>query len=192
MGRIASVASFAAVLDACVLFPMTLRDTLLRAADAGLYRPYWTDDILEEVRRNLVEERHVTAEQAERLIAQMKRYFPESLITHHTALIPDMTNHPKDRHVLAAAVAAGAQIIVTDNLRDFPHAALDPLGVEAQSADTFLTDLFALDSERMARIVEEQAQDRHKPPKTTLQVLAILAKHAPTFAALVHPQPQST
>lgn len=185
------MAQFAAVLDACVLFPMTLRDTLLRAADASLYRPYWTDDILEEVRRNLVEERHVTAEQAERLIAQMKRYFPESLVTHHTVLIPTMTNHPKDRHVLATAVVAGARIIVTDNLRDFPRAALDPLGIEAQSADAFLTDLFALDGERMARIVEEQALDRHRPPKTALEVLAILAKHAPTFAALVRPRLQS-
>lgn len=177
------MASFAAVLDACVLFPMTLRDTLLRAADAGLYEVHWTNDILEEMRRNLVSVGHISEEQAQRLTTQMNRYFPEALVTTHTPLIPAMTNHPKDRHVLAAAAAINAEIIVTDNLRDFPETALAPLHVEAQSADEFLTALFELDADRMVTIVEEQAQDRRKPPKTTRQVLATLAKHAPTFAA---------
>lgn len=179
------MASFAAVLDACVLFPMTLRDTLLRAADAGLYEAHWTTDILEEMRRNLVGVGHITEEQALRLTTQMNRYFPEALITTHAPLIPAMTNHPKDRHVLAAAVAIGADILVTDNLRDFPVSALAPFHAEAQSADEFLTRLFELDADRMATMVVEQAQDRHKPPKTTQQVLATLAKHAPIFAAHV-------
>lgn len=179
------MAAFAAVLDACILFPMTLRDTLLRAADAGLYEVHWTADILEEMRRNLVGVGHVSEEQALRLVTQMNRFFPEAAITTHTPLIPAMTNHPKDRHVLAAAVASGAGIIVTDNLRDFPISALSPYRVEAQSADVFLTDLFAADTERMVTIVQEQAQDRLKPPKTTQQILATLAKHAPHFAEQV-------
>lgn len=179
------MASFAAVLDACVLFPMTLRDTLLRAADAGLYEVHWTADILEEVRRNLVGVGHITEEQAQRLITQMNRYFPEALVTTHTPLIPAMTNHPKDRHVLAAAVAIGAAIVVTDNLRDFPASALAPHNVEAQSADEFLTSLIELDGDRMVAIVVEQARDRHRPPKTAQQMVAVLAKHAPRFAERV-------
>lgn len=46
---------FKAVLDACVLFRAPLRDTLLRAAEKRLYQVYWSDIILEEVSRNLVE-----------------------------------------------------------------------------------------------------------------------------------------
>lgn len=79
-----------------------------------------------------------TAAQADRRIAAMKTAFPEALVTGYIALIPSMTNHPKDRHVLAATVAAGAPVIVTSNLRDFPRQALEPLAISAQSPDLFL------------------------------------------------------
>jgi hypothetical protein len=39
---------FNAVLDASVLYPLPLRDTLLRVAEAGLYEPCWSERILEE------------------------------------------------------------------------------------------------------------------------------------------------
>jgi hypothetical protein len=115
----------------------------------------------------------------------MNREFPEALITHHTTLIGAMRNHPKDRHVLAAAVACRAQVIVTQNLRDFPQEVLAPFEIVAQSPDEFLTHLFSLDSERMIKIIEEQASDLHNPPKSVTEVLETLAQHAPTFAKLV-------
>lgn len=58
------MSSFVVLLDACAIFPMSLRDTLLRAADAGLYRLVLTEDILEEVRRNLISERRLTEDKA--------------------------------------------------------------------------------------------------------------------------------
>src|SRR6266852_2383512 len=108
-----NMSSFMVVLDACVLLPASLRDTLLRAADAGLYRLQWTDDILEEVRRNLVSEIGIPEHKARRLIDLMSKQFPEALITQYQTLIELMRNHPKDRHVLAAAVSCRAQVIVT-------------------------------------------------------------------------------
>lgn len=173
-----------AVLDACVLYPMTLRDTLLRAAAADLYRAYWTPDIPDEVRRNLVRSGRVTQEQAAHLLSQMTTYFPEAMVTGYEHLIPTMTNHPKDRHVLAAAVVVGAQLIATDNVRDFPMSALASFGIRSQTPDEFLTELFYLDTTGMLAIIEEQARDSHKPPRTTGNVLTTLAKHAPTFTAL--------
>ncbi len=47
--------SLGVVLDANILFSAPLRHTLLRAANAGLFRLHWTDEILEEVRCNLIE-----------------------------------------------------------------------------------------------------------------------------------------
>src|SRR6476661_2512101 len=122
------------LLDACVLFPASLRDTLLRAAAAELYQARWSAEILEEVRRNLVEKGR-SEEQAQRLVDVIAKAFPEAMVTQYNHLIDQMPNHPKDRHVLAAAVVAGAEVIVTSNLRDFPQAALAPLNVEAQSPD---------------------------------------------------------
>jgi predicted nucleic acid-binding protein len=174
-----------AVLDASVLFPMSLRDTLLRAGQADIYRMYWTEEILEEMRRNLVAKRSITAEKAQNNVAVIKANLPRALVTDYAHLIPAMTNHPKDRHVLAAAVACGAQIIVTSNLRDFPEAALAPHNIEAQAPDTFLCLLARQQSEQMLVILKEQAGDLRNPPKTLEQLLDTLAQHAPGFVALM-------
>lgn len=95
------------VLDACVLYPAYLRDTLLSAAEADLYDPRWSDDILADVERNLVAD-VLTPEQVRHLIAEMCAAFPDALVHDYEALVPAMRNHPKDRHVVAAAVRAQA------------------------------------------------------------------------------------
>jgi predicted nucleic acid-binding protein len=177
------VSSFGVVLDACVLFPAALRDVLLRAADEGLYRLHWSDAILEEVRRNLVGTGRTSEQQAGSLIAVMREAFPEASVAGYEALANRMTNDPKDRHVLAVAVVAGAQVIVTSNLKDFPERALAPFSIEAQAPDEFLTNLFDLAPERMQYILREQAADLRAPAMTVLQVLDAIAVFAPEFAA---------
>lgn len=107
------------VLDACVLYPADIRDTLLRGADEELLRPCWSERILDEVTRNLVADGRMSVLQAERLVSTMSDAFPEALVTGYQSIESKMTNHPKDRHVVAAAVAAQARVIVTFNSR-FP------------------------------------------------------------------------
>jgi hypothetical protein len=99
-----------AVLDACVLFSAALRDTLLRAAVKRLYRLHLTEEILDEVRRNLLKSGRIPdSGLADRLVEQIRRAFPGSMVEGYSALVSKMTNHPKDRHVLAAAVATGGK-----------------------------------------------------------------------------------
>jgi predicted nucleic acid-binding protein len=112
------VAPFKVVLDANVLFPFSLRDTLLRAAAQGFFQLYWSTEILDETRRNLVATGTMSDEQANRLLAAMTGAFPESMVTGYEPLVDVMPNHEKDRHVAAAAVKAGAQVVVTSNLKD--------------------------------------------------------------------------
>lgn len=179
------MSSFVVLLDACAIFPMSLRDTLLRAADAGLYRLVLTEDILEEVRRNLISERRLTEDKAQRLIDTIKMYFPDAFITHHTLLIASMPINEKDRHILAAAVASNAQVIVTQNLKDFPSELISPFGIETQSPDEFLVHLFYLAPQAIAKLIKDQAGDLRNPPITTLELLTILKLHTPTFVELV-------
>ena len=174
-----------AVLDASVLFPMSLRDILLRAGQADIYRMYWTNEILEEMRSNLVAKRGISAEKAQRNVTTIQTNLARALVTEYEHLIPAMTNHPKDRHVLAAAVACGAQMIVTSNLRDFPEAALAPHKMQALAPDTFLCLLARQYPEQMLLILREQAGDLRNPPKTLEQLLDTLAQHAPGFVALM-------
>lgn len=112
---------FKVLLDASVLYPAYLRDLLLRLAEKRFFQPRWTSQILHEVSSNVKrrqpEDRH---DRVDRMVARLSAAFPEAYITGHEDLIPSMTNHPKDRHVLAAAVKDNVDVIVTDNKKDFP------------------------------------------------------------------------
>lgn len=174
-----------AVLDACVIFPASLRDTLLRAADANLYTLQLTDGIMEEVCRNLVNKDCILEAQAQKLARVIKEKFTEGFITTHKQLIASMPINERDRHVLAAAVASEAQVIVTQNLKDFPARILDRFDIKAQSPDEFLMDLFDLNSEQMMQIIIEQASELRNPPKTVSEVLDALTQHAPKFVSLI-------
>ena len=118
---------FLAVLDACVLVQAPLRDTLLRLAEQPrLYVPRWSDEIITETVRNLENRIGLSREKTAYLVGQLSKHFGDSWVTGYEPLIDRMANHPKDRHVLAAAVKCGAAVIVTYNKRDFPAAAAEP------------------------------------------------------------------
>jgi predicted nucleic acid-binding protein len=174
-----------AVLDANVLLPAPLRDTLLRAAEARLFAPRWTLGILDEVERNLVRKWRLSDERAARLVTIMRQRFSDALVEVTSDLVATMPNDPKDRHVLAAAVVASAQLVVTHNLRDFPKAALAPYGIEACSPDVFLSRLLSEEPDLLTRIIVQQAADLKGPPVPLGEVLHLLAHHAPTFVDLV-------
>ncbi len=177
------IVSFIAVTDACTLFAGSLRDTLFRAATEDLYQLQITEEILEELHRNLIKTQMSTA-QADRLSDVIRKKFRSAFVTHHLQLIPSMTNNEKDRHVLAAAVACRAQVIVTHNLKHFPQDALTPYDIEAQSPDAFLLRMFYRDRDCMKKILFEQANFLRDPPKTVMQVIDTLEIHVPMFANL--------
>jgi len=171
---------FKAVLDANVLYPFTLRDTLLRAASAGLFQICWTAQILEETCRNLVTAGVMSAEKSVRLRAVMEKAFPEAMVIGYKKLILSMRNQKKDRHVAAAAVKAGADIIVTSNLKDFREL---PDGIKARSPDDFLCSVFGLDPDGIVELLKEQAADLRKPPRSFEDLLNGLEKIVPRFTA---------
>lgn len=175
-------APFIVVVDANVLFPLTLRDTVLRAAAAGFYQLRWSKDILDEIERNLVSAGTMPADKAARLRTTMEKYFPEALVTGYEPLVAAMRNDTKDRHVVAAAVKAGAQVVTTANLKDFTPL---PGGIEAQSPDEFLCNLFDLDPDAFTEMLREQAADLQKPPVSFNELLERLARAVPDLVAAV-------
>jgi len=179
------MATFAAVLDACVLFPAYPRDLLLRLAEAGLYRPIITSEILDELARNLVRTGKCSEPAARRLVAAIAAAFEDDVVETKPAIVAAMGNHPKDRHVLAAAVEAGAGVIVTANIKDFPAEALSPWAIEAKAPDEFLVDLFWLSPARVVGTLAEQAQDYANPPIGFDDLLGFLGRQLPHFIALV-------
>jgi predicted nucleic acid-binding protein len=174
-----------AVVDTCALFSAVLRDTLLWVAEAEFYDIRLTDEILEELRRNLVKKQKSDEKQARNLIVTIKQAFPEHFVQEYQRLIDLMPVNQKDRHVLAAAVVSRAQVIVTHNLKDFPSSLLVPHNVEARSPDAFLLQLFADNREEMKSLLMEQAANLRNPPLTVLEVLDKLAVEAPHFVRVV-------
>lgn len=132
-----------AVLDACVLYPTILREVLLDVAAAGLFVPIWSERILAEWHHAAARLGADGAQIAGAEIALARDRFPDAIANDDEAPaqgldLPD----PADRHVLATALAAGAGVIVTANLRDFPRRAMVPAGISAVHPDQFLTGLW--------------------------------------------------
>ncbi|MBA3416812.1 MAG: PIN domain-containing protein [Chloroflexia bacterium] len=177
------------VLDACVLIPMALCDVLLRAAAANLYRPRWSEDILVEVGRNLVENGLTDDRGAQHRISAMRQAFADASVEIDRNLLGGIDVDPKDRHVVAAAIAGNAQTIVTLNLRHFPEHALSPYGIEAQSPDGFLVGLCDFAPSAMIDVVRRQAADLRNPPVSLGQLLDSLSRHAPSFADRMRSHP---
>jgi predicted nucleic acid-binding protein len=176
------------VLDANVLVPGSLRDTLLRAAEAGWYDLFWSATTLVEVDRTLLTRllraHPERAERVARLITAIQTAFPAATVADDPATVAAMTNDPGDRHVLAAAVQVNAATIVTVNLRHFPVAALQPHRVVARSPDRFLLRRFRQDQTGMLSLLRRQGAEL-RPPRTLAAVLETLAQHAPGFVAQV-------
>lgn len=179
--------SMGAVLDACVLFPASLRDILVRLSELELYDVAWSDRILHEATRNLVGKGLMTQEKADKLARQLTEVFEGSEVNPQavTDLETVMTNDPGDRHVLATAVSGRAELIVTHNLRHFPAAACDPHGVRPMHPDEFLQILLAKAPNLVVKALTSQAEALRKPPMTLEQVLDSLATQVPQFVERV-------
>jgi len=177
--------AYTAFLDTNVLFGGYLCDTLLRLAEVDLYRPQWSADVLDELRRNLIQ-RGLAETAVDHRINSMRRAFPEAEVTGYQALIPGLTCDEKDRHVLAAAIRGNADAIITFNTRDFPPASTEPFDIEVIHPDDFLLDQIDLDTRQVLETLERQAASYRRPPIRVDELLDKLAvAGVPTFAGRV-------
>jgi predicted nucleic acid-binding protein len=122
--------AFTVIYDANVLYPNSLRDLLIRIAQAGVVQAKWSSEILDEALGSLRRNRpDISQDKISRLRDLLNAAVPDCLVTGYEPLIEGLKlPDAKDRHVLAAAIKAGAQVIVTRNLKDFPASDLQPLG----------------------------------------------------------------
>jgi predicted nucleic acid-binding protein len=139
------------VLDASVLYQEVLRNLLLWIAVEGGFDPFWTERILDETCRNLIEDGLIDAKQWDRLRGAMLRSFPDAMVDQRVvdAIEGEMPNDEKDRHVLAAAVAGNVEVVITSNVRHFEQADLAKVDKQALSPDQLLCELLATEPARI-------------------------------------------
>ncbi|WP_025159148.1 PIN domain-containing protein [Leifsonia aquatica] len=174
--------SFPAFFDTNVLYGALLNDLILELADRGLFRPLWSEDVLFELGKNLVRNGEDRA-LVDKRIGAMKQYFTDAMVTGYELLVPRMTNHEKDRHVLAAAVRGGAEVLVTFNMRDFPAESLAPFDLDVVHPDDFLLDQLDLFYAPTLRALVELV-DAYDSPAMTVDdlLLALTRAGVPRFA----------
>ncbi len=168
--------AFHVIYDANVLYPAPLRDLLLRLPVSGLVRAQWTETLLDEcfghIRKNRPD---LKPRKLDRTRELMNKAVADCLVTGYEGLVGGLTlPDANDRHVLAAAIRAGAQAIVTMNVKDFPEENLANYNVEAIHPDEFVEDLIDLAPGLVTEIVIEQAGDLKNPPMSVSELLDTL------------------
>ena len=166
-----------AVLDACVLYPTVMRETLLAGAAEGLFRPVWSARLLEEWARAAARAGPVDAVQARGEIAVLRAAWPEAERPAAPQIearlwLPDAA----DIHVLAVAVASSADVIVTRNARDFPRGTLAEEGLARADPDAFLMELWRAAPEAVGRAAARVAARAAEIDGAPAELRALLKK----------------
>lgn len=167
-----------AFLDANVLYPATLRSVMMEMALAGAFRPLWTERVHDEWTAALARDRpDLSPDRIARTRALMLAHVDEAMVTGYEPLMDTLTlPDPQDRHVLAAAIHGGADIIVTANIRDFPATALVPHDIIALPPDDFICGLIADDPQTVIDALTADRASLKHPPMTAETYLATLER----------------
>ncbi len=161
------------LLDACVLYPLHIRDLFLRIAEVRLFQAKWSEEILDECFQSLLRKNPtLDPNRLLRTRAVMSKAFPDASVSGYHGIadrleLPD----PGDRHVVAAAITCRAQVIVTFNLKDFPTEMLAPYDIDAQHPDDFLLRLIERNPHQVLQVLKGQAEDLKHPPLTVGELL---------------------
>ena len=165
---------FTVVLDTNVVYPVMIRDILFWFAHYDLYTPKWSEHIFDEWKRVMIE-KGVSEEEASKRIAKANAAFPDALVKNYKGLIDFLELPDKDdRHILAAAIKTNANLIVTNNIKDFPQAYLESFSLSAKTADDFLTDIIDLNQEQAVIAFKEMVLNKKKPKQDEFEVLTLL------------------
>lgn len=167
---------FIVVLDTNVIYPVIIRDLLFWFAYYDLYTPKWSDNIFEEWKAVMIR-KGVSQEDATKRIEKANIAFPDALVKNYKGLIDHLElPDENDRHVLAAAIKTNANLIVTNNIKDFPNEYLQSFGLSAKTADDFLTDIIDLNQDQAIAAFKEMVLNKKNPRLDEFEVLNQLRK----------------
>ena len=164
---------FKCVLDTNVIYPLWTRDLLLWFAFYELYIPKWSINIFKEW-INVMKRKGVAEKEAIKRSEVMNKAFPDALVKNYEPLIETL-NLPDsdDRHVLAAAIKINANLIITNNLKDFPQDYLASFGIKAKCPDDFFTDIIDINPQLSLLAFRKLVLNKKNPPFDAHEILDI-------------------
>lgn len=156
-----------------MLYPPSLRDLHLTLAALDAFEVRWSEAILEELRRSVVANHpEIGSERFEsHTVGEMRRHFPDALVAVSQNEIDRLDNHPKDRHVAAAAIVAAADAVVTINIRDFRSRVLDEAGIAVVTPGRLAEQILDDAPEVVEQAIRRIATRWTKPPRQWIDVV---------------------
>lgn len=164
-----------AFLDANVIRGQQTNDVLLSVADQGVFEPRWTENVIDEMRRNRPP--GVSEKAIDRRISMMNGAFPDAMTEAPPQELQDqMQADPKDTHVLAGAVHSESAVLVTDNLKDFSPPSSGPNAMRVESLNQFLNRKLDEEPERVQAGLQNMVDRNQRDPKTMSALIDTMAE----------------
>lgn len=176
-------AHFTCVIDTNIIYPIEIRDILFWFAHHELFTIKWSRHIFNEW-EEVMRRKKISESEIKKRIQRAYLAFPDALVENYEPLISSL-NLPDndDNHVLAAAIKTNANVIVTNNIKDFPNDYLSKFSLVAKSADDFIADIIDLNHEKAIQAFKELVLYRRNPDLDEYQVLDNLRKNGLTDSA---------
>lgn len=181
-------------IDANVFYGARLRSLVLYLAQAQLFRVRWSDQVQAEwINTLLINRPDLKASDLEKTKRLMTVAIPDALVSGYDRFIEQVDLPDRnDRHVVAGAVAAKVDLILTFNERDFPTARLAPFHLKAAHPDTFLLSVLNASQTQFIDAVRNDFQHYRLPPLRFPEYLLSLEKAGlPQLAKALAPHVKS-
>jgi predicted nucleic acid-binding protein len=164
-----------AFLDANVIRGQQTNDIMLSLADREVFEPRWTQEVIDEMRRNRPPD--LSEADIDRRINMMNRAFPEAMTEAPPPDLQDqMRADPKDKHVLAGAVHSESDVLVTDNLKDFDAPSSGPHAMRVEGLNQFLNRKLEEDPERVQAAMHDMLRRYKRDPRTMSALIDTMAE----------------
>lgn len=168
---------FTCVLDTNVIYPIDIRDLLFWFAAYDLFTPKWSKHIFNEWEDVMIR-KGIPEEEIKKRLKKAQLAFPDALVDNYEPLVNSLElPDEKDRHVLAAAIKTNANIIVTNNIKDFPSPYLATFGLTAKTADDFISDTIDLNNDLALEAFRAMVLNRTNPNLDEFEILDRLRKN---------------
>jgi PIN domain len=164
-----------AFLDANVIRGQQTTDVLLSLASRRVFEPRWTQNVIDEMRRNRPPGLSEAA--IDKRITMMNKAFPRAMTEAPPQELQDrMQADSKDKHVLAGAVQSGSEVLVTDNLKDFNAPTSGPDAMRVESLNQFLNRKLDEDPERVQAGLQSMVNRNRRDPRTMSALIDTMAE----------------
>lgn len=165
------------LLDTCVIYPTVMRQMILGVAARGVFTPLWSARIIEEWQRAAQKLGAEGVAQAGAEAAMLAAKWPEAEVPYPASLedrlwLPD----PADTHVLAAAIAGSADMILTLNAKDFPRNILAEEGLSRTDPDDFLHGIWQAQPDLVAEVAADVLTEANRLSGQSWDMRGLLKK----------------